>query len=283
MTEETGERLARYIALCGMASRRAADRLVQDGHVTVNGQTVTNPAERIHPPEDHVKVDGRSVRGLPQKAYFLYHKPKGVVTTKSDPEERTCLTDVLPQLPVRVEPVGRLDFDTEGALLLTNDGELAHRLTHPSYKVPRTYIAKVYRTPATATLERLRKGIHLEDGQTAPCRIKVLGATERENAWLEITVFEGRNRLVRRMLETMGHPVSKLRRAAYGPVQLGTLPRGALRALEPWEVAELRRITREPAPGKPRRKTQKPPRKDGAKPSTERWTYRSSGERKGRI
>lgn len=279
---ENGDRLARHIALCGFASRREADRLVREGHVTVNGHTIDNPAARIDPRKDHVKVDGRAVGTLPPKVYYLFNKPKGVLTTRVDPEGRPCVYDMLPRLPHKVDPVGRLDFDTEGALLLTNDGDMAHRLTHPSYHIPRTYVAKVYRTPTDKTLQRLRKGLHLEDGPTGACRIRVLGATAKENAWLEITVFEGRNRLVRRMMEAVGHPVSKLKRQGYGPVELGNLPPGALRPLEPWEVAELRRVTRETqAQEPPARPRHRAPGRDQV--AAERRAHRSPGERRGKA
>lgn len=284
MREEEGERLARYIAQSGFASRREADRLVQEGQVTVNGKTVTQPGHRIDPASDQVRVQGKVVTGPPPRVYYLYHKPRGLLTTRVDPEGRPSIHAVLPRLPFRVEAVGRLDYDSEGALLLTNDGDLANRLTHPSYQVPRRYVVKVYRTPASHTLERLRQGVRLEDGPTGPCRVRILDTTEKDNAWLEITVTEGRNRLVRRMMEAVGHPVSKLRRESYGPIELDDLPRGALRLLEPHEVNALKKAVaqvpeRDPKLRRPR------PRKpwnggDREQDGVQRARQRSSGERK---
>ena len=174
--------------------------------------------------------------------YFLLYKPRDYITTRDDPEERKSVLDLVAGLPVRVEPVGRLDINTEGALLFTNDGDLAHKLTHPSSQVPKRYLAKVWKVPSEKTLERLRRGVVLDDGRTAPAKVRVAEVTDTGNAWVEITVTEGRNRLIRRMLEAVGHPVSKLRRESFATVSLRTLERGQLRPLTADEVARLRDI-----------------------------------------
>ncbi|MBN1335893.1 MAG: rRNA pseudouridine synthase [Deltaproteobacteria bacterium] len=246
----SGERLNRFIARSGVASRREADRLVQAGQVTVNGQVVRNPATSVDPERDHVKVRGRLVPRPHPPVYYLLYKPKGVLTTRKDPEGRLCVQDLLPPLPCRVEPVGRLDFNTEGALLLTNDGELARRLAHPRWAVPRKYHAKVWRTPTEKTLDKIRAGIHLEDGRTVPAKCRLTGETDKGNAWVEITVAEGRNRLIRRLFTALGHPVSKLTRVSFAGISIRGMERGQLRPLTGLEVQRLRRlVSDEGSPG----------------------------------
>ena len=234
-------RLARYIALCGAASRREAEKLIEQGQVTVNGHRASHPAQRVTP-RDHVKVAGKALRGIPPKVYYILNKPRGTITTRDDPEGRKDVYGLLPHMPFRVEAVGRLDYDTEGALLFTNDGDLANKLLHPSTNVPRRYLAKVYRTPTEKTLARLQRGIRLEDGWTGPAKCRVASRTDRDNAWVEITLTEGRNRLVRRMFDAVGHPVSKLRRESFGTISIRKLPRGAVRVLTHDEVERLRRL-----------------------------------------
>jgi 23S rRNA pseudouridine2605 synthase len=245
-------RLARTIAQSGHTSRRAADRLVAEGAVTVNGQVVTDPGAEVDPANDTIKVEGRPIGVRPTAAYFIMYKPRGYLTGREDPEGRTAVHELLPASARRVEPVGRLDFNTEGALLFTNDGELAHRLTHPSYHVPRRYLAKVYRTPSEATLDKIRKGIHLEDGRTSPALCRVVEGTDTGNAWVEITVYEGRHHLVRRLFAALGHPVSKLRRETFATISIRGLERGQVRPLTSEEIERLRALTAEPGPaGRP--------------------------------
>lgn len=236
------ERLARVIARAGLASRREAERWVQEGRVEVNGVVVWHPGHPVDPARDHVKVDGKPLPPPPPLVYYLLYKPKGTITSREDPDGRKSVIDLVEGLPERVEPVGRLDFNTEGALLLTNDGDLAHALTHPARGVPKRYLAKVWRTPTEKTLERLRRGVYLEDGRTAPALVRVVDDTEAGNCWLEITVTEGRNHLVRRMLETVGHPCNKLRRESFATISIRGMERGEVRALSAEEVARLRDI-----------------------------------------
>jgi len=225
-------RLNAYLARAGVASRRKADELIKAGRVRVNGEP--GQLNTFVSSGDLVEVDGRSV-AKQRLAYLLLHKPAGVVTTARDPQGRRTVVDLIPREP-RVVPVGRLDSDTTGALLLTNDGELAHRLSHPRYGVEKTYVVDVEGAPSGAALERLRGGVDLDDGVTAPARVRRLGRSQ-----LELTIHEGRNRQVRRMLEAVGHPVLRLHRSVYAGLTLEGLEPGAWRELEPSDVERLRR------------------------------------------
>jgi 23S rRNA pseudouridine2605 synthase len=221
-----------YLARAGVASRRGADELIKAGRVTVNGEP--GQLNTFVQAADRVEVDGRGV-AKQRLAHLLLNKPAGVVTTASDPRGRPTVVDLVPGEP-RVVPVGRLDFDTTGALLLTNDGPLAHRLAHPRYGVEKTYVVDVEGTPSDAVLQALRDGVELEDGRTAPARVRRL-----RGGALELTIHEGRNRQVRRMLEAVGHPVTRLHRSVYAGLTLEGLEPGAWRELEPSEVERLRR------------------------------------------
>src|SRR6059058_1979963 len=224
-------RLNAYLARAGVASRRKADELIKAGRVTVNGEPgQLNTFVQQH---DIVAVDG--VPAAKQLlAYVLLHKPTGVVTTASDPQGRRTVVDLVPQEP-RVVPVGRLDVNTTGALLLTNDGELAHRLAHPRYGVEKTYVAKVEGTPDEDALQRLRDGVDLDDGRTAPARARRLGRGR-----IELVLHEGRKHQVKRMLAAVGLPVTRLHRSGYAGVTLEGLEPGACLELEPFEVERLR-------------------------------------------
>ena len=223
-------RLNAYLARAGVASRRAADDLIKAGRVTVNGAPgQLNTFVQSH---DRVQVDGQPV-ALQRLAYVLLHKPAGVVTTARDPQGRPTVVELVPQEP-RVVPVGRLDADTTGALLLTNDGPLAHRLAHPRYGVEKVYEADVEGEPDDAALELLRNGIELDDGPTAPARVRRLAPNR-----IELILHEGRNRQVRRMLDAVGHPVTHLHRSAYAGLTLEGLEPGQWRELEPSEVDAL--------------------------------------------
>ena len=225
-------RLNAFLARAGVASRRRADELIKAGRVTVNGEPgQLNTEVGAH---DRVEVDGNGV--APQRLrYVLLHKPAGVVTTAHDPQGRPTVVELVPDEP-RVVPVGRLDVDTTGALLLTNDGPLAHRLAHPRYGVEKVYEVDVEGRPGSPVLRRLREGVELDDGVTAPARARRLAA-ER----IELTIHEGRNRQVKRMLEAVGHPVRRLHRSAYAGLTLEGLEPGRWRELEPFEVERLRR------------------------------------------
>src|SRR5215471_18327097 len=228
-------RLNAFLARAGVASRRRSDELIKAGRVTVNGR----PGElnTVVGARDRVEVDGQEVARQPL-AYVLLHKPAGVVTTARDPQGRPTVVGLVPVEP-RVVPVGRLDVDTTGALLLTNDGRLAHRLAHPRYGVEKVYEVDVEGEPDEAVLRALREGVDLEDGRTAPARTRRLGPGR-----LELAIHEGRNRQVKRMLEAVGHPVRRLHRSEYAGLRLEGLEPGAWRELEPLEVEQLRR--REP-------------------------------------
>ncbi len=239
------ERINKLLAHAGVASRRGVDALILEGRVTVNGSVVRKLGVRIDPARDAVKVDGRRVRLAPRsKLYLMLHKPDGVVTTLDDPEGRPTVRDLLRGIRGRVFPVGRLDYHSEGLLFLTNDGAWAQRLAHPAHHVAKRYKVKVRGTPSPATLERLSKGIRLEGRRTAPAEFRV--ARRGANAWLEVTLYEGRKNQIRRMLETVGHPVSKLRRLAIGGVELGALPPGRHRHLSATELRRLEEALRAP-------------------------------------
>jgi 23S rRNA pseudouridine2605 synthase len=230
-------RLAKYLAHAGVASRRASETIIADGRVTVDGKVITDPARDVDDSRA-VKVDGRRVRvgGHAQVVYLLY-KPAGVVSTASDPQGRTTVVDLVPGSE-RLYPVGRLDYDTTGLILVTNDGDLAHRMTHPSFEVPRTYRARVANAPVNEpALRALREGVELEDGLTAPAKVRRLSSNH-----LELTIHEGRKRQVKRMLEAVGHPVRTLERVAFGPLKLGALEPGEHRALSPSEIERLRSL-----------------------------------------
>jgi len=238
-------RLQKIIAQAGLASRREAEELIREGRVQVNGQRASL-GDRADPEKDSVRVDGKRIRPRAgPKIYILLNKPKGYVTTIFDPQSRNTVMDLLPaNVRQGVKPVGRLDVQTEGLLLLTDDGDLARRVTHPSTGCPKEYRVKVSGVPDEKGLDRLRKGIFLDGRRTRSCgieRISTTGKGGEGNAWLSVTLSEGRSRQIRRMFEVIGHPVSKLKRVAIGPIRDARLPPGAHRPLTPAEVARLRR------------------------------------------
>jgi 23S rRNA pseudouridine2605 synthase len=246
------ERLQKVLAHAGVASRRAAERLILDGRVTVNGAIVQELGTKVDPDRDAIKLDGKRIAAPPSRATWLaLHKPRGVVTTLDDPEGRPSIRDFLGGLRVRVYPVGRLDYASEGLLLLTDDGALARDLMHPSSGVPKAYAAKVRGMPPPEVLSRLRRGIPLDGKRTGPATVRV--TKPGDNAWIEITISEGKNRQVRRMLQAVGHPVQRLRRIRYGGIDLGRLPVGTMRALTDVEVARLRRAVLEGRSAPPER------------------------------
>jgi pseudouridine synthase len=224
-------RLNAWLARAGVASRRKADELIKSGRVTVNGEP--GQLNTVVQPTDEVSLDGEAL-AKQTLSYVLLHKPAGVLTTASDPEGRRTVVDVVDH-PNRVVPVGRLDIDTTGVLLLTNDGDLAQHLAHPKYEVDKVYVAEVWGQPTDGTLRKLAEGVKLEDGRTAPAQVRRL-----EGGRIELTIHEGRNRQVKRMLEAVGHRVKTLHRSRYGPLGLEGLEPGAWRELEPSEVDRLR-------------------------------------------
>ena len=230
-------RLAKFLATAGVASRRAAEEIVRAQRVTVNGAAVTDPARDVTD-ADTVMVDGAPIAPEPDRAVYVVNKPAGVVSTASDPQRRPTVVSLVPSA-VRLYPVGRLDIDTTGLILLTNDGALAHRLTHPSFEVPRTYRVVVWRPPVRDRAVRaLRDGVQLEDGLTAPARVRRVGD---RGEIIELTIHEGRKRQVKRMCEAVGHRVRSLERVAFGPLALGTLAPGAHRRLSEAEIEALNR------------------------------------------
>jgi 23S rRNA pseudouridine2605 synthase len=230
-------RLVKYLAHAGVASRRAAETLIADGRVTVDGALVTDPARDVDERCD-VTVDGRPVSGPEPRVVYAVHKPVGVVSTASDTHGRPTVIELAPADGLRLYPVGRLDADSSGLILLTNDGELANRLTHPSFQVPKTYLARVGGGPIMdGDLRALRRGVELEDGPTAPARVRRVGRDA-----IELTIHEGRNRQVRRMCAAVGHPVLELRRIAFGLLLLDGLAAGAHRRLSAVEVERLRAL-----------------------------------------
>ena len=229
-------RLAKYLAHAGVASRRAAEEIVRAGRVTVDGEVVSDPARDVDDSRA-VTVDGRRVAGAEQRVVWVVNKPAGVVSTARDTHGRRTVVDLVDAAGARLYPVGRLDADSTGLILLTNDGELANALTHPRYEVPKTYRVRVARAPvADRAIRRLREGVQLDDGMTAPARVRRVG-----DDVLEITIHEGRNRQVKRMCEAVGHRVLSLERIAFGPLRLGDLGPGAARRLTGSELDRLRR------------------------------------------
>lgn len=235
------ERLQKVIAHAGFASRRKAEQLIIDGQVKVNGKVVKELGIKVSA-TDRVEVNEIPVE-REEPIYFLLYKPRGVISSVKDDKGRKVVTDFLPGIKQRVYPVGRLDYDTSGLLLLTNDGEFANLLMHPRNEIEKVYVSKVKGIPSREKVRSLERGIQLEDGKTAPAKVKVISIDKKkQTAILELTIHEGRNRQVRRMLEAIGHPVMKLKRERYGSLTLQGLSVGEMRELTPHEVKQLRTI-----------------------------------------
>ena len=276
------QRLQKIIAAAGLASRRKAEELIAAGRVQVNGQTVTELGAKADPAHDHIRVDGKLLHGPERPRYYVLNKPKGFVTTASDPEHRPTVTDFF-KGGERVFPVGRLDYSSEGLLLMTNDGDLANALTRAAARVEKTYLVKVSGKPSESAIDQLRHGVMIDRGtqihnpaqkpdaparrsqgrvMTAPARIRLL--RDADNPWYEMILIEGRNREIRKMFEEIGHHVEKIRRVGYGPLVLDVEP-GRHRELTPEEVAQLRRAAegKGPKPARdPARRRPKSKRKD---------------------
>lgn len=234
------ERLQKIIAEAGLASRRGAEKMIEDGRVRVNGKIVVQQGLKVNLRHDQVLVDGYPL-GPPQRLhYYMFNKPAGYLTTLSDPKDRLTIKSYLDKLPVRVFPVGRLDMDVEGLLILTNDGELAKRLMHPSFHVPKTYRVKVAGRPGEKDLERLRDGSLMLGAHPAAPAEATLIKTAEDRAWIFLTLTEGRHHQVKRMCSAIGHPVLKLKRVSYGGITLGPLKREEIRALTPEEIMHLK-------------------------------------------
>jgi 23S rRNA pseudouridine2605 synthase len=239
------ERLQKILSAAGVASRRLSEQLITQGRVTVNGAVVSTLGAKADPEHDDIRVDGRRVRVVTHHRYILLNKPRGYVTTRSDPQNRPTVLDLIKkEVAEYVYPVGRLDYDSEGLLLLTNDGELAARLTHPRHEVERVYEARVRGVPDTHAVERLVRGIALEGRRTAPAHVRIVERLEMPHgvqALVEIALHEGRHRQVRKMFDAVGHPVVRLRRVRIGPIEDRAMPTGHWRELTPRELARLRR------------------------------------------
>lgn len=240
------ERLQKIIAAAGIASRRKAEELITGGLVSVNGQIVTELGTKADRDRDHIRVNGKLLHGAERHVYLLMNKPKGFVTTLRDPEGRPTVMDLLRGVRARVYPVGRLDYASEGLLLLTNDGELANRMMKAASHVPKTYMVKVAGNPTGEGLGRLREGISIPSNRgkrvrTAPAKIRVI--RESANPWYEVTLIEGKNRQIRRMFEEIGHHVEKIKRVRYGPLELDVHP-GKFRKLTAEEVSKLKALAK---------------------------------------
>ncbi|KZZ86462.1 pseudouridine synthase [Bacillus sp. SJS] len=235
------ERLQKVIAHAGITSRRNAEQLILDGRVTVNGKTVRELGIKVSG-NDRVEVNGVPLQ-KEAPVYLLLYKPRGVISAAQDDKNRKIVTDFFPYIQERIYPVGRLDYDTSGLILLTNDGEFANLLMHPRYEIDKTYVAKVQGIPPRGILKTMEKGVKLEDGMTAPAKVKMLSLDKKkETSIVEITIHEGRNHQVRRMFEAMGHPVTKLKRETYAFLDLKGLSTGDSRELTPHEVKQLRAL-----------------------------------------
>jgi 23S rRNA pseudouridine2605 synthase len=275
------ERIQKLLSRAGVASRRKAEELIEQGHVTVNGRRVTELGTKVDPSKDEVRVRGALVADVADRVYYVLFKPAGCVTTLSDPEGRRTVADFLGRSVIeRVYPVGRLDYDAEGALILTNDGDLAHRLMHPRFGARRTYLAKVKGEPSELVIERLRAGVRLEDGLAKPLEAEKVQRADK-NTWIRLVVNEGRPHLVKRLCEAVGHPVVRLFRASYAGVSVEGMMAGELRELTRAEVKELQGGTARESAAKlpPRRDARRGVRKPLPKAAGAR---RSSGPPKGR-
>lgn len=233
------ERLQKILAHAGVASRRKSEELIEAGRVTVNGKVVRELGSKADLDQDLVQVDGRAVRETQDKVHYVLYKPAGCVTTLSDPEGRPTIRTYLEEVTERVYPVGRLDYDVEGALIITNDGDLANQLMHPRYGVKRTYLAKVHGVPAQEQIERLLEGVRLEDGRARALEADLHSRTPK-NTWVRVVVAEGRQHMVKRLMEAVGAPVQKLFRADYGGIGVSGMRPGELRELTRAEVEHLR-------------------------------------------
>jgi 23S rRNA pseudouridine2605 synthase len=243
------QRLQKILSTAGVASRRAAESYITEGRVSINGETVTELGSKADPETDDIRVDGRRIKTVRRRIYLLLYKPRGYIASRSDPQHRPTVIDLLAKGGVRdyVYPVGRLDYESEGLLLVTSDGDLAARLTHPSHEVEREYHVKVLGVPDDHDLDRLSKGIVIDGRRTRPADVKLLSVAEgskAQHATLSIVVKEGHNRQVRNMCEAIGHPVDRLKRVRIGPITDDRIRPGEFRELDAKEVAALRRVAK---------------------------------------
>lgn len=277
------ERLQKIIAHAGFASRREAEAMIREGRVTVNGRVVTELGSKADSDRDHIKVDGKLITRPESHRYILLYKPKEVMTTVEDPQGRRTVIDLVRGIRERIYPVGRLDYHSEGLVLLTNDGELAFKVSHPKNGSVKTYNVKVRGVPEERLIEKLRRGITIEGKRTLPCeiaRIKTTGRNDEEgNSWFEVKLREGRTQQIRKMFQAVGHPVSKLKRVAIGPIADPKLTPGVWRELTKTEVKRLATMDDLPKPAPKRRTTKRPAKKAAAKPAKKKRTTGRSARR----
>ena len=264
-------RLQKIIAGSGISSRRKAEDFIRHGLVTVNGETVMTLGTKVDPIHDHIKVNGRHLKSKLPDMFVMLNKPVGYLSTLHDPDGRPTIKQLMPKPSLRLFPVGRLDFDSEGLLLLTNNGDIAQACLHPTYHVQKTYLVKVKGVLEDLHLQQLRRGVTLEDGQTAPAKVKKAGKAQA-NSWIEISIHEGRKHQVKRMFDHIGHPVIRLKRIQFGPLNLGKLLPGKTRYLTDNEANDLRQLlTLSAPPSRTTTKISKPrPKIPRATPSTQR-------------
>ncbi len=236
------ERLQKIIANAGITSRRSAEKLIDSGKVSLNGKVITTLGVKADPSKDKIRINGKLLSHSDAKLYILLNKPSGYITSLKDPEGRPTVMDLLKKIRQRVYPVGRLDYDTEGLLIITNDGEFANILMHPRHKVQKTYMVKIKGQISEKSIKHLTEGVHIDGRKTAPVAIKKKGLREK-NSWIEISLQEGRNRQIKRMLEVLRYRVLKLKRTSYGSLNVRGVPLGAYRLLNRFEVAHLKKAT----------------------------------------
>lgn len=272
MTTETKMvRLQKIIADAGVSSRRKAEEFIRHGLVTVNGETVMTLGTKVDPLHDHIKVNGRHLKSKLPDMFVMLNKPVGFISTLHDPDGRPTVKRLMPKPSLRLFPVGRLDYDSEGLLLMTNNGDIAQACLHPTHHVPKTYLVKVKGVLEDPEVQQLRRGVTLDDGQTSPAKVKKAGKAHA-NSWIEITIREGRKHQVKRMFDHIGHPVIRLKRIQFGPLNLGKLPPGKTRHLTDKEANDLRAllaITEALPPTTPKIKRRRP-KTPRATPSTQR-------------
>jgi 23S rRNA pseudouridine2605 synthase len=238
------ERLQKIIAQSGLASRRKAEQLIQEGRVQINSSIVTELGTKADPEHDTILVDGLLLEAAENKVYVLLHKPYGYITSLNDPEGRPTVIKLLRQIKERIYPVGRLDYDTEGLLILTNDGNFAQILQHPKTHIPRTYLVKVKGIPSKLKIDRLQKGISIDGIKTHRAIIKFTEKTQK-NPWLKVVIWEGRNRQIKKMFEQIGHNILRIIRTEFGPLCLGNLPSGSYRFLNKKEIGSIKKLGRQ--------------------------------------
>jgi len=232
------ERVQKILSAAGISSRRAAEKMILDGRISVNGEVVKELGTKADPDRDEIRVDGSLISTEISRVYIMLNKPRGYVTTLKDPEGRPIVRDLLRDVDERVFPVGRLDYDSEGLLILTNDGDFAQKLQHPRFKIPKRYLVKVRGSVAAKDMAAVEKGVKLEDGMFKPLEFKLEGRNPK-STWVYVTINEGRNRVIRRFFEELGHPVARLVRVSIGEIGLGDLKEGEYRHLKKWEISKL--------------------------------------------